>query len=133
MHLIDKHMFPKDYDIYVINDGIDQRSSMLKSGRHQRRSSIAQHKTVVENSARRRTSTSSKMTEDTLTKEVPSSKVEIENFQAGAMDLSGGAISAGIPPDSEMDGIVGAMSSLNFVPPSVSFGRGRGKGGFSKT
>lgn len=133
MHLIDKHMFPKDYDFYVINDGIDQRSSMLKSGRHRRRSSVAQYKTVVENSVRRRTSASSKMTEDTLAKEVPSSNVETESVQAGAMDLSGGATSADIPPDSEMDEIVGAMSSLNFVPPSVSFGRGRGKGGFSKT
>lgn len=37
--------------------------------------------------------------------------------------------------DMDMDGLTGAMSSLKFVPPSVRFGRGRGRGraGFSRT
>jgi hypothetical protein len=133
MHLIDKHMFPKDYDFYVVNDGIDQRSSMLRSGKHRRRSSAALNRTEVENNAPRRTSTSKKKTEDTLTEDVLNNKVEDQNFKADAMDVSGGAISSGPRPDSEIDCIVGAMSSLNFVPPSVSFGRGRGRGGFSKS
>ena len=32
-----------------------------------------------------------------------------------------------------MDDLVGGMSALKFIPPSVRFGRGRGRGGFSRT
>jgi hypothetical protein len=38
LHCIDKHQFPRDYDFYVVNDGIDRRSSMLRPP-HRRRSS----------------------------------------------------------------------------------------------
>ena len=31
MHLVDKHCFPRDYDFFIINDGIDHRSSLLRS------------------------------------------------------------------------------------------------------
>ena len=40
MHLIDKHMFPKNYDFLIVNSGIDKRSSMLRS-RHRKLSSAA--------------------------------------------------------------------------------------------
>lgn len=35
-------------------------------------------------------------------------------------------------PDTKMDDLAGAMSSLQFVPSAVKFGRGRGKTGFAK-
>lgn len=37
--------------------------------------------------------------------------------------------------DEAMNDLVGGMSALKFIPPSIRFGRGRGKGrgGFSKT
>lgn len=38
--------------------------------------------------------------------------------------------------DTEMDNLVGQISALKFVPPSVRFGgrgRGRGRGGFSRS
>ncbi|KAF2123478.1 hypothetical protein P153DRAFT_352157 [Dothidotthia symphoricarpi CBS 119687] len=38
LHCIDKHQFPRNYDFYIVNDGIDRRSSMLQSP-HRRRSS----------------------------------------------------------------------------------------------
>ncbi|KAF2437983.1 hypothetical protein P171DRAFT_437587 [Karstenula rhodostoma CBS 690.94] len=38
LHCIDKHQFPRDYDFFVVNDGIDRRSSMLRPP-HRRRSS----------------------------------------------------------------------------------------------
>lgn len=38
MHCIDKHQFPRNYDFFIINDGIDRRNSMLRST-HRRRSS----------------------------------------------------------------------------------------------
>lgn len=36
-------------------------------------------------------------------------------------------------PDTEMDGLAGAMSSLKFIPTSIRFGRGSSRGGFSRT
>lgn len=35
--------------------------------------------------------------------------------------------------DAEIEGLTGAISALRFVPPSVKFGRGRGRTGFSKS
>lgn len=101
MHLIDKHLFPKEYDFYVINDGIDHRCSLLRSGRQQRRSSTTQHMADANSVHRRDSSTLKSTSED----------------------------------GQDMEGLTGAMSALNFVPPSVRFGRrqGGGRGGFSKT
>ncbi|KAA8643089.1 hypothetical protein EYZ11_006175 [Aspergillus tanneri] len=30
MHLIDKHMFPKTYNFFIVNDGIDKETSLLR-------------------------------------------------------------------------------------------------------
>ncbi|KAF1914471.1 hypothetical protein BDU57DRAFT_295420 [Ampelomyces quisqualis] len=38
LHCIDKHQFPRNYDFFIVNDGIDRRSSMLRPP-HRRRSS----------------------------------------------------------------------------------------------
>ncbi|KAJ5042996.1 uncharacterized protein L3040_004385 [Drepanopeziza brunnea f. sp. 'multigermtubi'] len=123
MHLVDKHMFPKDYDFYVVNDGIDRRSSMLRSGKNRRRSSTAQHLMEIEERNRRRSSTL-RSTEET-------DGSGPERKETSEMPLS--------PPSSkentDMDCLSGAMSALKFVPPSVRFGRGRGRGrgGFSRS
>jgi hypothetical protein len=133
MHLIDKHMFPKDYDFYVVDDGIDQRSSMLKSGRHRRRSSAAQHKTEIEDRTRRRASTQSKMTGENSKAESLDTVDGSEGPQSGGSDVQKIAITNGSQPDTEMDDLSGAMSALKFVPTSVRFERGKGKGGFSRS
>jgi hypothetical protein len=129
MHLIDKHMFPKDYDFYVVNDGIDQRSSMLRSGRHRRRSSAVQHKADIEDKARRRAST----IEDTPGAIGDANRSgSHENKQQ--TDVS--AETATTPAaklDVEMDDLTGAISALKFVPPSVKFGRNKGRSGFSRS
>ncbi|KAH8434629.1 uncharacterized protein LDX57_012271 [Aspergillus melleus] len=36
MHLIDKHMFPKTYNFYIVNDGIDKQTSLLRPTNHPR-------------------------------------------------------------------------------------------------
>lgn len=134
MHLVDKHMFPKDYDFSVINDGIDQRSSMLRSGRHRRRSSAVQHKTDIEERARRRSSTLSNIDggNDDIKKNayMTGNGEDDNNDETAEVQDKKDAIAG---KDSDMEGLVGAMSSLKFVPPSVRFGRGRGKGGFSRS
>lgn len=38
LHCIDKHQFPRNYDFFIVNDGIDRRTSMLRPP-HRRRSS----------------------------------------------------------------------------------------------
>ncbi|KAH7162638.1 hypothetical protein B0J13DRAFT_15557 [Dactylonectria estremocensis] len=126
MHLIDKHMYPKNFFFGVTKDGIDGRRSLLVEGHHRRRSST----TTQSKESRRRASlleaTTSQTEAGTQTKEptpktTPPKKPEKTTAKAPDNDES---------VDIDMAGLTGAMSSLNFVPPSVRFGRGRA--GFSK-
>lgn len=129
MHLIDKHLFPKDYDFYVVNSGIDRRSSMLRSGRHRRRSSAAQHMTDIEERARRRNSTLETMD---VKQEIGGGT---EVVQAESSERGPVMTPASSHEDADIDNLAGAMSVLKFVPSSVRFGRGRGRGrgGFSRS
>jgi hypothetical protein len=129
MHLIDKHMFPKDYDFYVVNDGIDQRSSMLRSGRHKRRSSAVQHKADIEDRARRRTST----IEDTPGAIGDASRSGSDENKQQKDASTETLTTPAAKPDVEMDDLTGAMSALKFVPSSIKFGRSKGRGGFSRS
>jgi len=124
MHLVDKHLFPKDYDFYIVKDGIDNRSSMLRSGRHRRKSSAAQNSISTDSRPQSYArGTRVETPKQDLSKEHSVSEISED-------------IEALTPPssrdDEEMADLAGAMSSLKFVPPSVRFGRGRGKG-FSRT
>jgi hypothetical protein len=123
MHLIDKHMFPKDYDFFVVNDGIDKRTSMLRSGRHRRKSSAAQQATEIER-ARRRSSTL-----ETANAAMEENGVE----DAEGSEQTSAVKSLTTKKDVEMEDLSGAMSALKFVPPSVRFGRGGKRGGFSRS
>jgi hypothetical protein len=123
MHLIDKHMFPKDYDFYIVNDGIDRRSSMLRSGKHRRRSSAAQHMTEIEERRRR----------NSILETVPSENQNGSGETEAMKEENPETLPEG-PKDVDMDVLSGAMSALNFVPPSVRFGRGGGRArGFSRS
>lgn len=133
MHLIDKHLFPKDYDFSVVNDGIDQRSSMLRSGRHRRHSSAAQHKTEIEDRTRRRTSMQTKTTWEISNEDSSGSVKGSKGPQPNDVNVQKAAMSSGSQTDTDMDDLSGAMSALKFVPTSVRFGRGKGKGGFSRS
>jgi hypothetical protein len=146
MHLIDKHVFPKDYDFYIVNDGIDNRSTMLRSGRHRRRSSAAQHKVDIEERARRRTSAlgtikgGREMGKTGAEGEESGESMEEDDDDDDEDDIpakdKGDRNKKGAERDGdEMNGLTDALSALKFVPPSIRFGRGRGKGrgGFSRT
>ncbi|KAF2749571.1 hypothetical protein M011DRAFT_420013, partial [Sporormia fimetaria CBS 119925] len=41
LHCIDKHLFPRNYDFFVINDGIDRRGSMLRPPQRRRSSTVS--------------------------------------------------------------------------------------------
>lgn len=110
MHMIDKHMYPKNYFFAVTKDGVDGRRSLLVEGGHHRRKSST---SVQLKETRRRASLlegGTSQPNDKQTQPAPSS-----NKSEGKEEA----------PDTEMSDLAGAMSALQFVPPSVRFGRGR--------
>lgn len=115
LHLIDKHMYPKNYFFAITRDGVEGRRSMLLEGGHRRRRSSLATKDS------RRASLMSTRTADTTSSDGETSGARNEtaaNGQAPGRDV-------------EMDELSGAMSSLQFIPHSVRFGRG-GRAGFQK-
>lgn len=120
MHLIDKHMYPKNFFFAITAEGVDGRRSMLLEGGHRRRRSS----TATKQSRRSSLIESGKVEEKTETpvkhEDAPSVKHE------EAEDKPWGK------PDVDMDDLAGAMSTLHFVPRSIRFGRG-GRAGFAKS
>lgn len=105
MHLIDKHLYPKDYDFFIINHGTSNRSSLLKSWNHKTYGSDSTYRSRnVANATKHKTSidqpTALKCTENDIS--VPKTNTDI-------------------------DMVTSAMSALRFIPPSVRFG-GHGPG-----
>ncbi|TIA26834.1 hypothetical protein D6C81_00398 [Aureobasidium pullulans] len=116
MHLVDKHMFPKNYDFYTVNHGSDNRTSLLKPEGRSRKAGGSQVTNAVRGqSPGQSTRTPLAMADDMVT-EVTKAKAE-------------GHAS---PTDTSMDEIAGSMAALRFVPKSVTFGRGRQRKGLSK-
>ncbi|KAG5982086.1 hypothetical protein E4U55_002300 [Claviceps digitariae] len=120
LHMIDKHMYPRNYFFGVTKDGVDGRSSLL-----------------VENTQHRRQSSTA-----SLAKEPRREAGITKGKELGSTDKDGnsGRKSSGSTAeepqssqdvDAEMADITGAMSALHFIPTSVRFGRGRA--GFSKS
>lgn len=120
MHLIDKHMYPKNYFFGITKDGIDGRRSLLNDGPHNRRRSST---SIPSKESRRRAS---------LIGEQSSKQRDGPKHMAPeeGKDLKKDSDEPSEQPDTTMADLTGAMSSLNFVPPSVRFGKGRA--GFSK-
>ncbi|KAK4123202.1 hypothetical protein N657DRAFT_542883, partial [Parathielavia appendiculata] len=117
MHLIDKHMYPKNFFFAITRDGIDGRQSLLVEGRARRRRSSAA-------TAPGPGSSQNRGQESGVTKQ-PSEPTDACDAQ------DPGQISPKQQPDQEMEDLSSAMSSLRFVPMSVRFGRGK-KAGFAK-
>ncbi|KAJ5251502.1 hypothetical protein N7489_001912 [Penicillium chrysogenum] len=102
LHLIDKHMFPKTYNFYIVNDGIDKQTSMLRPmNSHRRRISTS---SALEGRLRRRSSASQSNPPATA---IPGTKSSNE------MDI---------------DELEKSMSALKFVPTSVSRNRNKVSG-----
>ncbi|KAL4807802.1 hypothetical protein BDV18DRAFT_136087 [Aspergillus unguis] len=98
LHLIDKHMFPKTYNFYIVNDGIDKQTSMLRSVKtHRRRLSSTPSSPKEGRLRNRQTSVSSLTTSRPSSDPTPpaeSDEMEIEELEK-------------------------SMSALRFVPNSV--------------
>ncbi|KAJ5108516.1 Zinc finger C2H2 [Penicillium angulare] len=108
LHLIDKHMFPRSYNFYIINDGLDKQTSLLKSmnsDRTRRRISRTSISSVNEGRLRRRSSVSQ------ANLPAASSTVEEKQTKPNTTD------------DMEIDSLERSMSALRFVPASVTRNR----------
>ncbi|KAK3692409.1 hypothetical protein B0T22DRAFT_12902 [Podospora appendiculata] len=131
MHLIDKHMYPKNFFFAITRDGIDGRRSLLLEGGHRRRrSSIATMTAATARTSRAQPSAASASADTDASTSTEKTEMSPE-AEAQAADTEQNRVEQ--PADVEMDGLAGAMSALQFVPPSIRFGRGRKKAGFSKS
>ncbi|KAL1871724.1 hypothetical protein VTK73DRAFT_1864 [Phialemonium thermophilum] len=120
LHLIDKHMYPKNYFFAVTRDGVAGRRSMLLDGGHRHRRSSVSVKDV-----RRRGSSAEEGNSagDSTSAAEPALSSQAKGPTGGKAEK----------PDVDMDELSGAMSALQFIPSSVRFGYRRGgKVGFSK-
>jgi len=122
MHLIDKHMYPKNYFFAVTRDGIDGRRSLLLEGSRRRRRSSAAASTTISSTA----------TAEGAAKAPQEPAVDKTPKISAPGSANKGVPTTKEPVDVEMDDLTGAMSALRFVPPSVRFGRGGRKAGFAK-
>lgn len=118
LHLIDKHLYPRNFFFAVTKDGIDGKRSLLIETSHRRRSSAGSQSQAKE--SRRRA--------NTLEKEASQPDSKSQPSQPSATADTGEAKPK--KADTDMADLTGAMSALQFVPTSVRFGRGRA--GFSR-
>lgn len=136
MHLMDEHMFPKNYDFHVVKDGIDRKTSMLreeKPERKRRRSLTLEKKSKVQSAEWTTKGVRTVMDIDQReTKTVELNLLKTQPLAPPAPELD--AIGPSTAPDEamEIEDLVGAMSALRFLPPSVRFGKGKGRPKSSK-
>ena len=127
MHLVDKHLFPRNYDFFVVNDGIDKRTSMLRNTRGHRRRSSAAARAMQREQQAKWNSFAEKEHKASLPEsgiiQQPSVKSEI---QPGSNGLGSRVV------QDDVADLTNTMSALKFVPPSIRFGRGGRRGGLSR-
>ncbi|KAJ9325576.1 hypothetical protein DTO027B5_6312 [Paecilomyces variotii] len=117
MHLIDKHMFPRTYNFYIINDGIDKQNSMLRSSTtntHRRRISAAPPTSPQEGRLRRRKAS---LTYNNNTSGSSSAQAQVQAQPT---------LSSSSTTEMEMMDLEESMAALRFVPVSVMRNRGKG-------
>ena len=133
MHLIDKHMFPKNYEFLVVNLGIDKRSSMLRS-RRQRPGSISSE--IFSYNQQANGGLRSSDTEQPIL-EIRSSGNQLSALPLVEKPVLSQAASPSSGPSkssqADFEDLTTKMSALKFVPPSVRFGRGGRRGGLSRS
>ncbi|KAL8942094.1 MAG: hypothetical protein Q9216_001860 [Gyalolechia sp. 2 TL-2023] len=129
MHLQAKHFFPKDYDFFIVNDGIDKRSSMLRT-KHRRGSSAASravHRGPKPSNAPNKPSSS----KNVVHKDVSQGSGVQRTSPETSVTMDSVDESSTSPPN-EMDELTSTMSALKFVPPSVRFGKGGRAAGLAR-
>ncbi|KAK6217805.1 hypothetical protein LQW54_003314 [Pestalotiopsis sp. IQ-011] len=129
MHLIDKHMYPKNFFFAVTKEGIDGRSSLLLEGGHRRRRSSASTSQPKEH----QTASNGQRARQAKTPQAQSTLESQEIGQSPQETLSTTTTPAAEETvDTAMADLSSAMYTLQFVPTSVRFGRGKARTGFSR-
>ncbi|SMR47682.1 unnamed protein product [Zymoseptoria tritici ST99CH_3D1] len=118
-HLIDKHLFPKNYDFLIVNNGIDGRRSMLRPG--------------VDAQGHRRSSREGRGSSST--EATQSTEATSVSQQTDVSELTPRPAEKKVEPKQDLllDSVTKSMSSLQFVPRSITFGKRKGKSGFAKS
>ncbi|KAK3071089.1 hypothetical protein LTR53_009283 [Teratosphaeriaceae sp. CCFEE 6253] len=125
-HLLDKHGFPRNFDFFVVNTGIDGRRSMLRAGvdaQGHRRSSRERKDSDAT------TQSGSASTEATSLSEQAVEEAE----DASTSGKTESKTSSAMPKATSVDDLAASMSSLKMVPRSVTFGRRKGGAGLAKS
>ena len=144
MHCIDKHQFPRDYDFFIINDGIDRRNTMLRPTRRRRSSTI---NSTSSHHGRTKGDSSASAAGDGMDVVQDGSEHETQTSSHAGLKLRGrggfthpqatgrgsgrhdGAAPSSTTTNADpLDKLVSDMSALHFVPHSVRMARGRGRG-----
>lgn len=126
MHLVDKHLFPRNYDFFVVNDGIDKCTSMLRNTRgHRRRSSAATRAMQREQQAKWNSFAEKEhkasLSESGIMQQPSKSEIQPKDNDLGSRVVH-----------DDISDLTNTMSALRFVPPSIRFGRGGRRGGLSR-
>ncbi|GLB06939.1 hypothetical protein AtubIFM57258_002258 [Aspergillus tubingensis] len=124
MHLIDKHDFFKTYNFYIVNDGIDKQTSLLRTPHDHRRrlSSAATGPTSPKEGRLRYRQTSISQADSGASAQKGSSPST--SSRQGAAAATAAPAPAG---DEGMAELERSMSALRFVPASVVRSRGKQK------
>lgn len=128
-HLVDKHLYPKNYDFLVVDHGIDGRRSMLRPG-----VDAQGHR----KSSRERGRRASSISEGTQATEATSGgdEQQRETSSSDQPKAEGAATSNDVKDAkarvNEIDDLTSSMSSLKMVPRSITFGKRKGRSGFAR-
>jgi hypothetical protein len=124
MHLIDKHLYPRNFFFAITRDGIDGRQSLLVAGRHERRVSTASKQPLR--------GPSQDPSPGTAGDDSSASSVKRKAAHDGLTDRPPLAVEEA--QEDEMTDLTGAMSALHCVPSSVKFGRRKSaRSGFARS
>lgn len=134
----------QNYNFFITNDGLDRRNSMLRpEPGHQRRNSAAPRASNVELRSRRRSEPTAAGGTLTNTNRTGTGNHDHSDISEGTLrqtddrqeaSVNAPAVTANTKDktaEDPLEGITNSMSALKFVPPSIRFGRGRGKQGLA--
>ncbi|KAL8806410.1 MAG: hypothetical protein Q9200_005042, partial [Gallowayella weberi] len=130
MHLQAKHFFPKEYDFFIVNNGIDRRSSMLRT-RHRRGSSAASRALHRNQNPAGLSHQSPSLKDNDQMPGYEENHPQPDPFTDNSEE--GLARKSATSRIGDIDELTSTMSAFTFVPRSVRFGRGGRAAGFSRS
>lgn len=131
LHLIDKHMYPKNFFFALTKEGVDGRTSLLLETGHRRRKSPSESRRRPRGGPDERHDGDDSQEKPSEPEDKTPSRKSPSNQGAALPPEDNDQIMEG-DNDQAMEGLTDAMSALKFVPRNVRFGRGGRGTGFSK-